>query len=107
MQFWQTTADRDSWTNSQQSKARAQYCARSSCAFDRCVTTVAVSVTIYLAFFIFTGLHPLKSASADDIHTVCGVLKKMLNELSEPLLPNGEKLAHDLTRDQGTVNEMS
>ncbi|KAJ7384109.1 Rho-type gtpase-activating protein, partial [Desmophyllum pertusum] len=48
---------------------------------------------------------PLKSASADDIHTVCGTLKKMLNELSEPLLPNGEQLAHDLTRDQGAESD--
>ncbi|XP_078377677.1 rho GTPase-activating protein 22-like isoform X2 [Oculina patagonica] len=51
------------------------------------------------------GVHPLKNASANDVHTVCGVLKRLLNELSEPLLPDGEQLARDLTRDQGVMNE--
>lgn len=70
---------------------------------------MTLRMTIFLAlqtdrFFAFlysiTGAHPLKSASANDVHTVCGVLKRLLNELSEPLLPDGEKLA----RDQGMVN---
>ncbi len=51
-------------------------------------------------------MHPLASASANDVHTVCGVLKRLLNELSEPLLPDGEQLARDLTRDQGKANKM-
>ena len=69
-----------------------------------CTCNLVFFLKIFFLFsvHVFIGLHPLRSASADDVHTVSGVLKKLLNELNEPLLLDREQLA----RGQGKINEL-